>query len=108
MIDGFYKVAFATQLGAGAGVVHLRDGKVWGGDSSLCYLGTYSLSGDDFTATVRTDKHTSVPGHGSVFGIDQVDIRLTGSASNGTIRTRGTAAQAPGVSFEAVLTKIAD
>jgi len=108
MIDGLYKVEFGTQLGAGTGVVHLRDGRVWGGDMSLYYVGTYTLDGDRFAAEVRTDKHSTVPGLASVFGIDRVNIRLNGSVAGNSIRTNGTAAEAPGVSFQAHLTRLAD
>ncbi len=108
MIDGLYKVHFKTPLGYGSGVVHLLDGRVRGGDAGLYYTGTYEVSGDSFGATVLTARHTPTPGLGSVFGVDSASIELTGTILPGVLTTKGTAAIAPGVTFDAVLTRIAD
>jgi hypothetical protein len=104
LTDGFYRVAFQTRLGGGAGVLNLLSGKMWGGDSSLYYNGTYTQSGNDFTASVVTDRHT--PGLQSVFGVDRVHISLRGKTDGASATMQGTAAEAPGVTFQATLTKI--
>jgi hypothetical protein len=44
----------------------------------------------------------------SVFGIDRVNITLKGTANGDSAKMTGTAREAPGVSFQATLTKIAD
>ncbi|WP_428029542.1 GrlR family regulatory protein [Ancylobacter sp.] len=103
-LDGFYKVQFATPLGAGAGVVVLREGTIEGGDSALFYKGTYSLNGNQFTATVSTGRHTH--GLDSVFGKDNVTINLHGEVSAGHLRLQGSAPAAPGVPFTAELQKL--
>lgn len=108
MRDGLYKVAFQTQLGSGAGVIHLIGGRVWGGDAGLYYVGTFTQDGDRFTATVRTDKHTADPTIQSVFGIDRANIMLSGNTSGDSGQLTGTAAEAPGVTFRATLTRLAD
>ena len=108
MREGLYRVQFQTQLGAGAGIVYARDGKLWGGDAGIFYVGTYQEDGDKFTAKVSIDRHTQHPGIASVFGVDKANITLTGSSSGGTITTTGTAAEVPGVQFQAILTHIRD
>lgn len=108
MRDGLYKVAFQTQLGAGAGVVVLQGGKLRGGDSRLYYTGSYTETGDQLTAQVVTELHTNAPGSGSVFGRDHANISLRGTTKGDSAQVTGTAAEAPGVSFQAVLTRIAD
>jgi hypothetical protein len=108
MREGLYKVQFQTQLGAGAGVAVARDGKMWGGDSGIFYTGTYKDEGGTITASVAIDRHTKHPGIASVFGVDRANITLTGKDTGSTITMTGKAAQAPGVSFQAILTHLAD
>lgn len=108
MKDGLYKVAFQTPLGQGSGVVVLQGGKLSGGDSAMYYVGNYTLNADKFTAEVRTDAHSQAPGMQPVFGRDQVTIRLTGTTDGDTAKTTGTAPEAPGVSFQASLTRLSD
>src|SRR2546430_873168 len=95
MRDGIYKVQFQTQLGQGAGVVVLQGGKFRGGDSNIYYIGTYSQSGDQLTADVATDAHSS--GIGSVFGVDRAHIHLTGKVTGDSAQMTGTAREAPNV-----------
>ncbi len=102
---GLYSVKFRTPRGEGAGVIVLQeDGKLVGGDTSIAYIGTYNQSGDEFTASVQTKRHA--PGLPSVFGIDGVTIQLKGKSSGASAQCNGTASQAPGVTFQASLTKI--
>jgi hypothetical protein len=108
MRDGLYRVHFQTPLGYGAGVLHAAGGKLWGGDAGLYYVGSYELNGDNVTATVTTNRHTQHPGVQSVFGRDEVKISLKGVAEGDTAKFKGTAAEAPGVSFAAELKRIAD
>jgi hypothetical protein len=56
MRDGLYKVYFETPLGANFGVVHAVDGKIWGGDSSMFYVGSYVTRGNEITAHVALTK----------------------------------------------------
>jgi hypothetical protein len=106
--DGLYKVEFHTPLGAGAGVVHLLDGKLRGGDAGLFYTGSYATDGNNFMANVATDRHTQMPGIVSVFGIDRVHITLRGTYQGEVIDAAGVAAEAPNVPFKARLQRIGD
>lgn len=108
MRDGLYKVKFQTPMGEGAGVVYTTGGKLWGGDGGLFYVGSYTETGNKLTATVNTNRHTQWPGLVSVFGVDSVTIRLDGTVNGDTVTCKGTAAQAPGVQFGCVLTRISD
>jgi hypothetical protein len=94
--------------GEGTGVIELNDGKVTGGDTVLAYTGSYLVDGDKFTASIATERHT--PGQPSVFGIgiDVINLTLTGTFTPTTAFCTGTAEQAPGLTFEATLIRIAD
>lgn len=104
--DGFYGVKFKTPNGEGAGVVVLANGQLRGGDSALAYSGTFKQDGDAFTASVTTSRHAQ--GLSSVFGVDTVTISLSGKTAGDSANCTGTAAQAPGLTFQAVLTRISD
>jgi hypothetical protein len=94
--------------GEGTGVIELNDGKVTGGDTGLAYTGSYVADGDKFTAFIATKRHTL--GQPSIFGlgIDEVSLTLTGKSTPTTASCTGTAEQAPGLAFEAVLVRMAD
>ena len=105
--NGSYSAWFRTQRGEGTGIVELSDGKVTGGDTVLAYTGSYVEEGNTFTASIATQRHTQ--GQPSVFGIDNVDLTLTGNSSaTVTASCTGTVKQLPGMTFEAVLVRIAD
>lgn len=103
MQDGLYRVRFTTPLGQGAGVLVLRDGRIQGGDSTMYYVGTFSLQGGQAKASVKAVQHTTEAGRSSVFGVSEATITLSGTANGGHARLVGTAVQAPGVRFEAEL-----
>jgi hypothetical protein len=101
-----YSVWFRTPKGEGYGIVSLKDGDVSGGDNISHYTGTYVQDGDKFAATIAVRRHTQGPP--SVFGIDNVDITLSGKSTPTTASCNGTADQAPDTTFQATLIRIVD
>jgi hypothetical protein len=101
-----YSVWFRTQKGEGPGIISLIDGNLSGGDNISSYAGSYMQDGDEFTATIAVRRHAQ--GQPSVFGIDNVDITLSGKSTPTTASCFGTAHQAPGITFQATLIRIAD
>jgi len=99
--DGKYAAWFRTSRGEGTGIVHLANGKISGGDSIFTYGGSYEIDEDRFTATLTTRRHSAGPP--TVFGIDEVEVTLTGTFNGRMASCSGTAEQAPGVVFEATL-----
>jgi hypothetical protein len=104
--NGKYSAWFRTSLKEGTGIIELNDGKLTGGDLWLAYSGSYFQNGDKFSACLTTRRHTQ--GQPTVFGIDNVDLTVTGKSSPTTASCTGTAKQAPGLAFEAVLVRMAD
>ena len=101
-----YSVWFRTPAGEGHGVISLMDGDVSGGDNISSYTGTYVQEGDKFAATISVKRHTQ--GSPSVFGVDNVDITLSGKSTPTTASCFGTAKQAPGMTLQATLIRIVD
>jgi hypothetical protein len=108
MDNGFYKVRFETPRGNGTGVVVLKDGHLWGGDSSMFYTGTYTLADGAFTGKLVTNVHTIAPHKPSIFGRDIVHITLTGTFSRDYGEVMGIAREVPEVPFKAELSKLSD
>lgn len=104
--NGSYSAWFRTPRGEGMGVVVLNDGKLSGGDTITAYTGSYVEDGDNFTAVIATERHSE--SLTSVFGFDHVDLTLTGRSTATTATCTGTAKQAPGLTFEATLVRMAD
>jgi hypothetical protein len=99
--DGTYAAWFKTPLGQGTGIAHVADGKIWGRDSIMSYSGSCEVDGDRFTAIVSIKRHTE--GHATVFGGDDLKLRLEGTCAGKMGNFVGTAEQVPGVLLEGTL-----
>lgn len=110
MLNGTYSVEFMTENGNGSGVVVINNGTIRGGDSSMYYVGTMTEKDDEVTAKVRAAIHSQVIGMASVFGVDEVNIELTGKLTSikDSIHLKGNAQEAPDVEFKALLQKLCD
>ena len=99
--DGTYAAWFRTPRGQGTGVVDLTDGRISGSDSFFTYGGSYRVDERHFSAVLTVNRYADGPP--SVFGLDQVEVKLSG-VCNGLVATcSGTAKEAPDVNFEATL-----
>ena len=99
--EGKYAAWFRTPRGEGTGVVHIADGKICGGDSTFDYAGSYEIDEDQFTATLVTRRYGSGPT--TLFGLDEVVVKLKGFFKGRTVLCSGVAEQAPDIRFEATL-----
>jgi hypothetical protein len=99
--DGTYAAWFKTPLSEGTGIAHVADGKIWGRDSIMSYSGTCEVDGDRFVAVVTTRRHTD--GHATVFGADQLTLRLEGTCVGNMGRYVATADEVPGIVLEGTL-----
>ena len=106
--DGKYSVWMRTPLAEGTGVVVLApDGTLSGGDTIMEYTGHWRTDGEEFEATLFATRHS--PGPGAFGEVDDLDLRLTGRSKGGvTASCKATAKQAPGLTLEATLVRMAD
>jgi hypothetical protein len=102
--DGFYKVHFSTPVGSGAGVAYVLDGKIHGGDSSMAYVGKFTVGADQVSAEVRVFTHTV--GLPSVLGVPLANLKLAGLATDSQATLTGEAAEAPGLKITLNLSHI--
>lgn len=102
MRDGKYAAWFRTPRAQGTGIVHLAEGRISGGDSFFIYGGSYQFDDDRrFTAVLTTRRHAEGPP--TVFGLDEVEVCLSGVCNGATASCSGTAREAPDVTFEVTL-----
>ena len=99
--DGTYTAWFRTALGQGTATVHLAEGRISGGDSFFNYHGAYEIEGDHFTATLSTERVADGPT--TVFGLDEVELKLNGTFRGVIARCSGRSVQVPELAFEAML-----
>ena len=108
LAPGLYKIEFSTQLGTGYGLVVMEGGKVRGGDAAFAYVGRYHEEGERFFVEVATSRHTPTPAITSLFGTDDAKVHLQGDSSGSVINLEGRAAEAPDVTFKAILSHLSD
>ncbi|MGY4500909.1 hypothetical protein ACVWYH_004840 [Bradyrhizobium sp. GM24.11] len=103
---GKYSVWFKTPVGEGAGVVEFGpDGKLGGGDSTFAYVGIWTQQGEHFRANLSARR--VAPGPPGVFGLDEIDIVVSGRSIDGSSTfCTGFAKQSPGLKLEVELVRI--
>jgi hypothetical protein len=108
IIEGKYSIWFRTPIGEGAGVVEFgADGKLSGGDATFSYSGDWLQNGDRFKAALSARR--TAPGPPGVFGMDEIDIAVTGQSNAGkTASCTGFAKQAPGLKLEVTLIRMSE
>ena len=106
--QGKYSSWFKTPVGEGAGVVELGpNGKLSGGDETYSYAGNWTQDGERFRATLTARRFA--PGPPGVFGLDEIDIVVTGRSDDGASAScTGFAKQAPGLRLEVMLIRMSD
>jgi len=106
--EGKYSVWFKTPVGEGAGVVEFGPGgKLTGGDTTYSYDGNWTQDADRFRATMTARRFAAGPP--GVFGLDEIDIVVTGRSDEGAPAScTGFAKQAPGLKLEVELIRMGD
>lgn len=99
--DGKYAAWFRTPRGQGTGLVDLAEGRISGSDSFFTYGGSYRVEDCRFSGVLTVKRHSDGPP--SVFGLDEVEINVSGVCSGAVATCAGKAKQAPDVKFEATL-----
>jgi len=106
--DGLYKVEFHTVHGSGNGVVYATAGKLRGGNTGFAFIGNYATRDGEIHVKISTRRHNDDPSIRPLFGTDMITLTLKGRADGDLVDFEGTALQAPGLHFKAVLTHLAD
>ncbi len=84
--NGIYSATFGTTQSLGHGVVIAKDGEFKGGDNGFYYSGHYKSHGKKITSRLIIDRHAGKGSIRSVFGVDRIELQLTGIADGDIIR----------------------
>ncbi len=96
MVDAFWTVAFESNFGlSGTGVAVFQNGKVFGGDAAMTYLGNYTTADGQIFAEVKVDKYATAPSTMSVVGLDHFTLKAGGLASERNLVLSGYVAGDP-------------
>ena len=83
------------------------NGKLSGGDTTFAYAGQWKQDGERFKATLSAKR--IAPGPPGVFGMDEIDIVVSGhSKDGGSASCTGFAKQSPGLKLEVELVRMVD
>jgi len=106
--EGKYSIWFRTPIGVGSGIVEFGpNGELSGGDTTFCYIGNWEQDGERFKAAISAKR--MAPGPPGVFGMDDVDIIVTGHSDGaGSASCTGFAKQTPGLRLEVMLIRMRD
>lgn len=105
---GRYFVWFKTPIGEGAAEVELlHNGDLTGGDTSFAYAGRWRQIEDRFRADINAKRFA--PGPPGVFGMDEIDIVVTGLSNGGRdLSGSGFAKQAPALKLTVMFNRMSD
>lgn len=108
MIEALWTVEFISTKGNfGAGVVVFETNRVFGGDVSYYYLGSYKVKNDEITAKIKVTHYFGPPS--SIFGeLKEFTIHLSGKIDSPVMTARGYLEEKPELKIAARCTRRAD
>lgn len=107
MIEAMYGVEFVSNEMAGYGVAVLETGRIFGGDSSFVYVGSYEVTNGIVTVQVKcTNDRDLLP---SVFGeLKEFNLSLQGTINDKEFILQGHMVENPSQSIGIKLTRRAE
>jgi hypothetical protein len=79
MLEALWSVEFQSSFGMhGNGVAVFETGRVFGGDSSMIYVGSFRVENGVIHSEINVKKYAHTPGMGSVVGLDTFNLKVTG------------------------------
>lgn len=88
-IEGLWTIDFFSKHGAGAGVIVFETGRVFGGDSSMFYIGDYEIKNGAVSGRIRVRVHHRIPGLTSIAGADDFEVEYSAQLSDATTQLTG-------------------
>jgi hypothetical protein len=86
--------------------MHVRDGKMLGGNSAFAHIGTYQKRDDEVDIVVQTVRHNPDPNYRAMAGTDDATLLAKGRADGDLFCFEGGLKELPGVAFHSVMTPI--
>ena len=79
MLEALWSVEFQSNMGVfGNGIVVFETGRIFGGDSTMIYTGSFGIVNDTIVSELHVRKYASIRGVGSAVGFNDFHLKLTG------------------------------
>lgn len=89
-LEALWSVEFQSSFDmCGNGVVVFETGRVFGGDSSMIYVGSFKVENGVIHSEINVSKYAHVQGMTSVFGLDSFDLKVTGPLAQNELLLTG-------------------
>lgn len=98
-IEGLWTTDFFSNYGAGAGVIVFETERIFGGDSSMYYIGSYEVKNGKLTGEARVRVHHRIPGVHSITLVDDFTCKLTAVLSGEAMHMTGEVISPPGINL---------
>lgn len=96
MLEALWSVEFQSSFGMrGNGVAVFETGRVFGGDSSMIYVGRFRVENGTIVSDINVKKYANVPGMASVVGFDNFNLKVTGKPDQNTMTLSGHVVEDP-------------
>jgi T3SS negative regulator,GrlR len=96
MLEALWSVEFTSSFGySGNGVAVFETGRVLGGDSIMIYIGNFNVENGVIHANINVKKYADAPNFGSVVGMDNFNLVVTGSPSQSEMLLNGYVVEDP-------------
>ena len=90
MLEALWSVEFQSSFGMhGTGIIVLETGRIFGGDSSMIYIGSYRTQNGIIHADINVKKYAQVPGMASVVVFDNFNLNVTGKPDQNNLVLTG-------------------
>ncbi len=106
MFDGFYKCEYQAGEVVGRSVMHVRGGRMLGGNSAFAHVGSYQEAGGEIIGRVRGQRHAVDRRFRTLYGHDDDEIAIRGRADGNTYRFEGAPERAPQAVLRSVMTRL--
>lgn len=102
-MNGLYKATYSVPGDRNEGIVFMDNGKIYGGDRTYAFYGTYTLAGSTLSAKLTRTQHS----HGGYpMGGGGNELTITGTVEGENMRGQGSISGVP-VKMDILLQRIA-
>lgn len=97
MLEALWSVEFSSSLssGGGNGVVVFETGRIFGGDSSMIYVGGYKVENGILRVDVNVQTYAHVQGMQSITGLETFNLVATGTPARDSLLLSGYVVENP-------------
>ena len=106
MFDGFFKCEYRAGPVLNRSVMHVRDGRMLGGNSAFAHVGSYEESDGEITGRVLGQRHAIDPRVSQLYGADDDELIVRGRAVGDAYHFEASPVRLPDARMQSVMTRL--